>query len=73
MNNGDTQVDRIDRNKVRELTRALEARVNSPHYVIGWLESMIASVDSPVRLTKKQVKAFNEMLDDNIRWASETK
>ena len=63
----------INKDKVVDLVRTLESQGRSPHYIIGWLESMIASVDSPVRLTKKQIKAFNEMLDDNIRWASETK
>lgn len=56
-----------------ELTRVLESHNRSPHYVIGWLESMITSMDSTIKLNKKQIKAFNDMLDDNIRWASDTK
>jgi hypothetical protein len=31
---------------------------------------MIAGSGTRLGLTKKQIKAFNEMLDDNIRWAS---
>lgn len=74
MNNGDqTTMDRINKDKVMQLARVLEAQGRSPHYVIGWLESLISSVDSSVRLNKRQIKAFNQMLDDNVRWAAEPK
>ena len=74
MNNGDTNMDRINKDRVMEIARILESKkTTSPHYVIGWLESMIASVDSAVGLNKKQIKAFNRMLEDNVRWADEVK
>ena len=66
-------MDRINKDKVVELARTLEGLGRSPHYVIGWLESMIASTDSAIGLNKKQIKAFNRMLDDNIRWARDPK
>ena len=72
MNNGDTEMT-IDKDKVGLLTRTLEVRGGNPHYALGWLQSMIAASDSRLGLTKKQIKAFNAMLDENIRWASETK
>ena len=62
----------IDKDKVGTLTRTLEVH-GGPHYAIGWLQSMIVATDSRLGLTKKQVKAFNAMLDENIRWASEAK
>lgn len=65
-------MERINKDKVMELARTLEGLNRSPHYVIGWLESMIASVDSSVGLNKKQIKAFNRMLEENIRWARAT-
>ena len=38
-----------------------------------WLpngESMLKHMDINLKLSKKQIKMFNEMLDDNIRWAT---
>jgi hypothetical protein len=63
----------IDKDKVGLLTRTLEVQGGSAHYALGWLQSMIAGSDTRLGLTKKQIKAFNEMLDENIRWASEAK
>ncbi len=72
MENGDRQMT-IDKDRVATLTRALEVQGGSAHYALGWLQSMIAASDTRLGLTKKQIKAFNEMLDENIRWASEAK
>jgi hypothetical protein len=63
----------IDNDKIATLTRLLEVQGGSPHYVIGWLKGMIAASDTRLGLTKKQIKAFNAMLDDNILWASQPK
>ena len=59
----------IDASKVRILTNILEQDRN-PHYAIGWMQSMIGDMDLRLKLSKKQIKMFNEMLDDNIRWAT---
>lgn len=63
-------MDRIDDTKIRALTAALEECNKSPHFSLGWYESMLKHMDINLKLSKKQVKAFNEMLDDNIRWAT---
>jgi hypothetical protein len=72
MNKGNTDMT-INEDKLATLTRLLEVRGGNPHFALGWLKSMIAASDSRLGLTKKQIKAFNEMLDENIRWASATK
>lgn len=59
----------IDASKVRILTNILEQDRN-PHYAIGWMQSMIGDMDLRLKLSKKQIKMFNEMLDENIRWAT---
>jgi hypothetical protein len=69
MNNGD-KVMTINEDKLATLTRLLEVQGGNPHYALGWLKGMIAGSSTRLGLTKKQIKAFNEMLDENIRWAS---
>ena len=63
-------MERIDNDKIRALTAALEECNKSPHFALGWYESMLKHMDINLKLSKKQIKAFNEMLDDNIRWAT---
>lgn len=62
-------MDHIDASKVRILTNTLEQNEN-PYFAIGWMQSMIGAMDTRLRLSKKQIKLFNEMLDENIRWAT---
>ena len=69
MNKGNTDMT-INEDKLATLTRLLEVQGGSAHYALGWLKQMITDSDTRLGLTKKQIKAFNEMLDDNIRWAS---
>jgi hypothetical protein len=69
MNKGNTDMT-INEDKLATLTRLLEVQGGNPHYALGWLKGMIAGSGTRLGLTKKQIKAFNEMLDDNIRWAS---
>jgi hypothetical protein len=69
MNKGNTDMT-INEDKLATLTRLLEVQGGNPHYALGWLKSMIAASDTRLGLTRKQIKAFNAMLDDNIRWAS---
>jgi len=73
MNNGDkTTMDRINEDKVIELVRTLEVS-GGAHYALGWIRSMIAAAEHPLKLNKRQIKAFNQMLDDNIRLAGNDK
>ena len=72
MNNGD-KVMTINEDKLATLTRLLEVQGGNPHYALGWLKGMIAGSDTRLGLTKKQIKAFNAMLDENILWASQPK
>jgi hypothetical protein len=72
MNNGDTDMT-INEDKLATLTRLLEVQGGNPHYALGWLKGMIAGSDTRLGLTKKQIKAFNAMLDENILWASQPK
>lgn len=65
-------MDRIDSTKLRILTNTLEQDRN-PHYALGWFQSMMGAMDVRLNLSKKQIKMFNEMLDENICWASEAK
>ena len=66
-------MERIDDTKIRLLTQTLEDSGKSPSYALGWCEAMISSMDFELKLTKKQIKALNELLERNIRWASEAK
>lgn len=68
---GQTQMNHIDSTKLRILTNTLEE--NSPHFALGWMQSMIGAMDTRLNLSKKQIKMLNEMLDENIRWASQAK
>jgi hypothetical protein len=72
MNNGDTDMTIIE-DKLATLTRLLEVQGGNPHYALGWLKAMLAGSDVRLGLTKKQIKAFNAMLDENILWASQPK
>jgi len=72
MNNGDTDMT-INEDKLATLTRLLEVQGGNPHYALGWLKGMLAGSGVRLGLTKKQIKAFNAMLDENILWASQPK
>lgn len=63
-------MDRIDDVKLLELVRMLEQK-RSAHYALGWLESMLKNMQNELRLTKRQTRMFNTMLDNNIRWAKD--
>ena len=63
-------MDRIDQDKIKELVQTLATRNRDANYAVGWMMSMMKLLDSSLGLNKRQIKAFNRMIEDNIRWAS---
>ena len=47
----------------------------SSAFAVGWLGSMLkqVSTDSDIRLSKRQLKALQKMVDKNIGWATNRK
>ena len=53
-------------------TLAFILRAKNPDYAVGWLKSMMGSItlNSDIKLTKRQIRALEALIQKNIGWAS---